>query len=164
MTKTLLLASLLLGSSAALADDPPPPAKVAQPMGLLQLGAVQPANPFGRVAPATVARYEEDADVLEAQLDVKKAYIKAADVGVMGAKVKLDRAMKLAVNKAITNEEVELAKLDLETATAQLEIRRAETKEVEVKLKYAKKRLEDAKALRPAPPARAADPIPVNPR
>jgi hypothetical protein len=140
------------GGLVCLADDPPPaklavqpekvpPAQPAQP-GAAQPGlGVQP-NPF---RPATLARYEEEADVLDAQLDVKKAYVRAAEVGVLGAKVKFERISRLAAAKTVPAEELDLAKVDLEAATAQLDIRKAETKEVEVKVKYAKRRLEDAK-------------------
>jgi hypothetical protein len=170
MLKCVMTACLFAaGVAVAFAQDPPPaqkePAKEA-PKAKAALGGlggqpggfgVQPANPFGtnRVTAATLARYEEEAEVLEAQWDVKKAYIKAAEVGVMGSKMKLERVIKLEASKAIPPEEVAVAKLELDAAAAQLEIRKAEAKEVEVRVKFAKKRVEDGKAnIRVAPPAR----------
>lgn len=163
MLKCMMTACLFAaGFALAFAQDPPPAEKEA-PKAKAALGAqpggfgAQPANPFGttRVTATTLARYEEEAEVLEAQWDVKKAYIKAAEVGVMGCKLKLDRVMKLEANKAISIEEVAQAKLEVEAAAAQLDIRKAEAKEVEVKVKFAKKRVEDGKAnIRVAPPAR----------
>lgn len=158
------------GFTIAIAQDPQP-AKREEPkeapkgkavvggLGAQPGGFAQPANPFGtaRVTPATLSRYEEEAEVLDAQLDVKKAYIKAAEVAVAGSKLKLDRAIKLEANKAVSSEDVALAKFEMETAVAQLEIRKAEAKEVEVRVKFAKKRVEDGKAnIRVAPPARGA--------
>ncbi|MFO0805827.1 MAG: hypothetical protein U0791_22210 [Gemmataceae bacterium] len=176
MLKYIMTAGLFAaGFAFAIAQDPQPaqreqPKEAAkgkavlgggQPGGLGAQpgGFAQPANPFGttRVTAATLARYEEEAEVLDAQLDVKKAYIKAAEVAVAGSKLKLDRVIKLEANKAISVEEVALAKFELETAVAQLEIRKAEAKEVEVRVKFAKKRVEDGKAnIRVAPAARPA--------
>lgn len=161
MLKSLLAAHVFLFAAAAGADDPPPAPKAVQP----RVAPVQPgglgAQLGGRVSPTVLARYEEEAEVLEAQLDVKKAYIKAAEVSMLGSKVKLDRVLKLEANKAITSEEVMLARFDVESAAAQLDIRKAEAKEVEVKLKHAKKRVEDGKAgLRPAPAPKLIDPRP----
>lgn len=162
MIRGALLASVLIGATPVAAQDPPPAPKAPLKILPAQPGALQPALPI-RVSPTVLARYEEEADVLEAQLGVKRAYIKAAQVTVTGAKVKLDRAQKLLESKAITDEEVQLAKLDLEAALAQIGIREAEMKEVEVKLKYAKKRVEDAKAgVRPVAPR--VDPKPIDPR
>jgi multidrug resistance efflux pump len=84
----------------------------------------------------------------------------------MSAKLKLDRTAKLVETKVVSKEELELVRVDLEAASAQLDIRKAESKEVEVRLKHAKKRLDDAKS---APvrnlPARGKgiDPKPVDP-
>lgn len=120
-------------------------------------------NPFRTVPAATMARYEEEAEVLEAQLSVKKAYIQASEVAVAGAKVKYENSQKLFDQKAISSNELQLGKLEVDAANAQLLIRMAEMKEVEVKLKFAKKRLEDGKAgVRPAPAPRV-DPKPIIP-
>ncbi len=166
MLKLLLTTALILSSfSATRADDPPPPPPVVPPRVQIQpLPAVQPGLGV-RVTAVTMARYEEEAEVLSAQLDVKKAYIKVAEVTLVGAKQKLDRSIKLEERRAITPDEVAVAKIELDTAEAMLDIRKAEAKEVEVKVKYAKKRLESAKVggVR-GPVARPAGPQPLDPR
>jgi len=149
-------------AKAAGLPAPVPPVLPAQP----GLGGVQPggfgAQPFNaRVSPTVLARYEEEAEVLDAQLDVKKAYIKAAEVGVAGSKLKLERMVKLEASKAVPPEEVSQAKLELAAAAAQLDIRKAEAKEAEVRVKFAKKRLEDGKANVRIAPVR---PMPVDPK
>jgi hypothetical protein len=125
----------------------------------------QPGNPWGtvttRVTPAKMALMEEECETLEAARDVKKAYVHAAEVTVRGAEVNLD--LISSKPNIAPQSEVMKAKLDVEAAKAQLEIRMAEMKEVEVKIKFAKKRLDDAKvnAVRPAPTK--IDPKPVDP-
>jgi hypothetical protein len=138
------------------------------------LPAVQPAQPGQpRVVPAPAARLaqlEEDLEVLEAARDVKKARVRAAEVGIAGAKARVDLLAKINADGGIVSAtEQNTAKFDLEMAKAQLGIRMAELKEAEVKVKYAKKRLDDAKAngVRPAPlpgPVPApVRPLPVDP-
>jgi len=159
MLKSILAAAAFAtGIAVAIADDPPPAPRVAPKAAQPGFGT-QPGF-TNRATPAMLARYEEEAEVLEAQLDVKKAYIKAAEVGFTGAKLKLERVIKLESSKAVPPEEVLQAKLEAEAAAAQLDIRKAEAKEVDVRLKHAKKRLEDGKAagVRPAPRA------PIDPR
>ena len=173
-----LSAALLAGCGVVcLADDPPArPAtqpdrgQPAQPeRGQPGQPRAVPAQPggFATTRVTTLARYEEEAEVLDAQLDIKKAYVKSAEVGVMGTKVKFNRLAKLAAVSTVTAEDVELAKLEMEAATAHLDIRKAEMKEVELKVKYAKKRLEDAKnapfRVSPARPP-VVDPKPAEPR
>jgi hypothetical protein len=154
MLRTLAIpAVLVLLVSVLWADDPP----AARPFQRDQPRAVpaQPAPREGAVRRAdtsTLAKFEEEAEVIEAQLDVKRAYTRAAEVGVMGTKQKFNRVAQLRANGTITNEDVEQAKIEMEAAIAQLDIRKAEMKEVEVKLKYAKKRLDEAKAPAPARP------------
>lgn len=112
----------------------------------------QPVQPRLVVAPAArVAALEEEVETLEAHRDVKKAYIRAAEVGVEAAKARYELVTRAGGAASAT--EVTAAKYDLEMAKAQLDIRTAEAKEVEVKIKHAKKRLEDATAGggRPAP-------------
>src|SRR5262249_30673153 len=98
----------------------------------------------------------------EAHRDVKKAYVRAAEVALKASEIPAANAERLFANKVIGKDEVEKAKLEVEAAKAQLDIRMAEMKEVEVKVKVAKKRLEDAKAggVRPLP---KVDTKPVDP-
>jgi multidrug resistance efflux pump len=95
-------------------------------------------------------------DTLEAQLETRKAYLRAAEAAVKVPKLKFEQVTRLSkgANPVVSHTEADLAKAELEAAEAQVPIRQAEVKEVEVRLKHAKKRLEDAKN----PPARPANP------
>lgn len=86
-------------------------------------------------------------------------YIKAAEVTFEIVRMNALRLERQMATGFILKGELDKARLEVEVAQAQLEIRIAELKEVEVKIKYAKKRLEDAKAgIRQPPPAKIADP------
>ena len=119
------------------------------------------ALPATRVTAAKMLLLEEDLETLEAQRDIRRAYARAAEVAVKSAELSYAHFAKLAKANTISQQELEKGRLELEAAKAQLEIRMAEIKEIEVKIKYAKKRLDDAKAagVRP-PPARGVDPPP----
>jgi hypothetical protein len=153
-------------------DPPPATTRPAQPPAK----ATRPdpkGNPFGqpdrgfvpRATATRLALLEEAFELLEAQRDVRRAHIRAAEVGVRSALVSAERTEAIAKNGIVSREELDKAKLDVEAAKAQLEIRKAELKEIEVKIKYAKKRLDDAKAagVRPVRPATPADPPPARP-
>lgn len=179
MTRSVIAAlffAATLGLTVAIADDEKPKEPEKQP----EKAKAKTTRGFGDPAPlpergisqfptrtaTTLARYEEEAEVLEAQLDVKKAYIKAAEASLAGVRVKFANITTLQRKNVVSKDELDLAKSDLDLAEANLEIRKAEMKEVEVKVKYAKKRLEDAKANaapRPAPRP-AFDPKPADPR
>ena len=147
---TFLVVGLTISTVTLATDDDPPPRPVAQPK-VIQARPAQPQpaqprpNPF---AANRVALMEEEVELLEAHREVKKAVVRAAEVAVKGAEVGLDLVSKANVAQG----ELLRAKLEVETARAQLEIRLAEMKEVEVKIKHARKRLEAAKAA-PPPPA-----------
>lgn len=152
----------LVGLSAATAEDPKPaqPAQPTQPKAV-QVRPVQPQPlPAIRVAPATLTNYEENVELLEVQRDAKKAFIKAAEVAVRMRELDAERLIKAVAAGAGSKEDAERARLEVEGAKAQLEIRIAEMKEVEVRLKYARKRLEDAKAS-PGTPLKSPDPRPA---
>jgi opacity protein-like surface antigen len=166
----------LVVASVAVADDPKPTQPPTDPAGKGVAKKARPVesqpdskgNPwaqsgFTRVTPARMATMEEEVQTLEAQRDVRKAYVRAAEVGVKGAEVNLDRIARIGAAGVVTREETDKAKLDVEAAKAQLDIRMAEMKEIEVKIKFAKKRLEDAKAAPPRGPGSPA-PARVNPR
>jgi hypothetical protein len=137
-------------------SQPNPPQPVP-----IQPGLPQP-NPPMVIFPGNtgmISRLEEEVETLEAQRDTKKAIVKAAEVGVRAATVGLERVSRIAASGASSKEDVDRAKLEVEAAQAQLDIRLAEMKEIEVKIKYAKKRLDEAKAgPRPFNP-----PVPPNP-
>ena len=153
-----LAAVLACAAAVATAQEKPEPAPAVQPKAV----PAQPVRPIVvAISPARVAALEEEVETLEANRDVKKAYVKAAEVAVRTndktyALVKVGNAPAAELNKA---------EGDYEMAKAQLAIRAAELKEVEVKIKHAKKRLEDAKAggVRPAPGARPVEPKAVDP-
>ena len=121
---------------------------------------VQPVRP-AVAAPARVAALEEEVELLEAQRDVRKAHIRATEVGVEATKSRFDLLAKGA-GAGISATEVLAARFEFELAKAQLDIRLAEFKEVEVKIKHAKKRLEEAKAagVRPGPVPGGGRPLP----
>lgn len=140
----------LVVASVALAQDPKPDPAQPEPKAAKAAKAVvgkavqlQPAQPgIIRVTPAKMAQLEEDFETLEAHRDVRKAHVRAAEVAIKAAEINLDLLGKGGNIPAV---ELAKAKLEVEAAKAQLEIRIAEMKEVEVKVKYAKKRLDDAK-------------------
>ena len=113
-----------------------------------------------RITPAKMATLEEEFELIEAHRDVRKAHVRAAEVGVKAAEAQLRTHQQgWSEHSAVRTDEGEAGSRG---RAAQLEIRIAEMKEVEVKVKYAKKRLDDAKAagVRPAPGVR---PVPVDP-
>jgi len=149
----------LTGVLVATAEDPKP--LPAQPPAV-QPKAIQPGQPRPILVTATkMAQLEEEYETLEAQRDVRKAYVKAAEVAVEGTKVRFHLESKRFETKVGAKEDWETARFDFEMAKAQLDIRKAELKEIEVKVKYAKKRLDDAKAAGVRPPN--LRPVPIDP-
>ncbi len=171
MRRAVAMVAFVLTGTLILAQDPPPaapPVPVAPPVPARPV--VQPAQPVPLPVPprlimgnaARVAQLEEEMETLEAALDVKKAHVKAAEVSVDAAKARHDLVVR-AVAGSQTEVQILTAKFDHELAKAQLGVRQAEVKEVEVKVKYAKKRLDEAKpAVRPQPGG--VRPVPVDPR
>ncbi len=103
-------------------------------------------NPFAAITAATVLKLEEEVELLEAQREIRKGYVHAAEIGVRLAMVAQERAAALAAKGVLGQDEVEKGKLEVEAARAQLHIRGGEMREIEVKIKYAVKRLEEARA------------------
>ena len=151
----------VLGCAVVAAQEPKP---APQPRAV----PAQPVQPLPiRVAGVTAARMaqlEEEVETLEAHRDVKKAYLRAAEVTAKATE-KLFALMQKAGANAVSATEAGKAEADFEMAKAQVDIRAAELKEVDVKLKHAKKRLEDAKAtgVRPAPGAVRPEPKAIDP-
>jgi multidrug resistance efflux pump len=108
--------------------------------------------PKGAAAAPTeaVLRLREEVELIEAQLETKKAYVKAAEVAVTAAEREYNLTAQAAGGGGTTVAAVEKAKSVLEAAKGQLDIRKAEANEVAVKLKHAKRRA-DAVAKPPAP-------------
>ncbi len=160
-----ITAFAVTGALVATAEDVKPvqPAqpKVVQPK-------VQPVQPLpirpGMVTAARMAQLEEEFEAIEANREVKKAVVKAAQLAVRGTEIGAERVKAQFEKGVATRDEFEKAKLEVEMAKAQVEIRVAELKEVEVKVKHAKKRLDDAKlgGVRPAPGV--IRPLPIDPK
>ena len=181
MTRFLLSmgAIAFLETSMLLAQDPPPtttrPSQPAQPPAKATRPDPSPrGNPslgqdYGAMGARAAARIEtlrEEFELLQAQRDVRRAHIRAAEIGVKSALISAELIEAIAKNGVVSKQEVEKAKLEVEAAKAQLDIRMAELKEIEVKIKFAKKRLDDAKAagVRPArPTGPPLDPPPAHP-
>src|SRR6185503_12704356 len=87
--------------------------------------------------PLSTRLLEENLEQLDAHLDVKRAYVRAAEVGLAAAKAKYNRLAK----GVAAAEEVDQAKHELDAAQAHLDIRKAELREVEVRHRQVKKRL-----------------------
>jgi len=178
MKQFLFAAGALALATAAVAwaQDPKPAQPPAQPdrptakaVRPLETQPEPKAAPWGqattRVTAARLATLEEEFEMIEAHREVRRAHVRAAEVGVKAAEINLDRIAKSGAAGVVTREEMDKAKLEVEAAKAQLDIRMAELREVEVKVKFAKKRLDDAKAagVRPPPAVRPIDPKPVDP-
>jgi multidrug resistance efflux pump len=138
MTRRLAVVAILV-LAGAVADAQPP--RVAEPQPKI---VVQPIG-------VQIQRLEEEVELLDAQLDTKRAYVRAAEVGVEGAKVKLSRLTRLAASGVVDVSDFESARLDVDVAKAQVDIRKAEMREVEVRLKQTKRRLDELKAPPPPP-------------
>jgi hypothetical protein len=161
---------VLGGVGVVLADNQP--ASPGQPVPLqsapLQPGLIQPNQPMMMYPgnPAMIPRLEEELELLEAQRDIKKAYVKAAEVGIKAADAGLEKILRIVASGATSKEDADKARVEVDIAKAQYEIRVAEMKEVEVKIKHAKKRLDEAKTgsgFRPTNPTVPPKPKPVEP-
>jgi hypothetical protein len=154
--------ALILFGGLLAADEPKEPrpgVKPIQPEQPAQPNAGRP-NPFTRpVTPALMMTLEENVELLEAQIETKRAYVKAAEDAFHAAKMR-DTLLNKA--KGGVNElERFNASAEMSSAIALMQIRKCELKELDVRLKYAVKRLHEAKAapVRPVPePRPAVDP------
>ncbi|HEY2911358.1 MAG TPA: hypothetical protein VGI99_14000, partial [Gemmataceae bacterium] len=101
--------------------------------------------PMPRVAQAShsvavKAQAETSTEILQAQLDVRKAQVKLAEMALRSARLKQERVRQVG-----TAEAEERAQIDAETAAAQLDVYKAELRETEVRLEQAKKRPAEGK-------------------
>ncbi len=154
--RAILLTAAVALASPALADEPRPTQRperprIAQPRG-------ERPDP-----PRLVARLPELAEaveLLEAQCDIRKAHVRAAQISAK--KAGLNRQMteiRIKRNEAMELE-LAMAKLNELAAQTQVEMRQGELRETEVKLKYARLRLENAKSVRVRPDqVRPANPL-----
>src|SRR5262245_29842502 len=116
----------LVGAAVATAQDPAKPAQpapkvlpAAQPKAVQIQPGIQPGAV--RVTAAKMAQLEEEFETLEANRDVRKAFVKAAEVAVKAAEAQLELVNKAAGN--ITAADRLKAQLEVEAAKAQFEIR-----------------------------------------
>jgi Skp family chaperone for outer membrane proteins len=107
-------------------------------VGCAVVGAANdiPTPPRAPLAGPQVPTADTLPDVLVAQVEVRKAHVRVAEVGLAVAKAKLAR---LTRGKA-TPDEVEQGGLDVQAATAHLDVRKAELGEAEARLKNAKEK------------------------
>src|ERR1700722_16258980 len=132
MRRFILLATLIafIGMTSAVADDPIKPATRA-----VQSKADKSARSV--TSDPTVIALDEELETLEAQRQIKKGYLKLAEMDVAEA--------QQSVASTTRNEDMAMAKQELETTKAQLEIKTGELKEVEVKIKSTQRHLAQAK-------------------
>jgi hypothetical protein len=138
----------------ASADEPPaPPALRAQAENNFrtwQLGITEPqpvpagpqALPRVPTAAADSAHLRDDLELLEAQMNVKQAHVRAAERAIKSAMMTSERVQKLRNQGAVSAEQIDAAQEAVEKATSEMEIRKAELQEHAVRVSQAKRRLE----------------------
>jgi hypothetical protein len=140
-------------------------AQAARPMGEVAWrggsGIVPPA--MGATAPkpgapaaddkARLKEARDEVEVLEAQLEVKRAQVAAAKIASDAAAEQQARLAKLAGGGTVTEKEVSAARSAAALAKAQLLIREAELREPLVRLKQARDRLKLMEGAAAPPPA-----------
>jgi chromosome segregation ATPase len=130
------------------ANEPKEPADEPAKRADLRSRAV---NEPAAVTPADVARLRDEVELLEAAGDTKKAHVRAAEVAVRTAQEKFEFLASMKKKGYIAEGEVSTARNEIEAATAQLDVRKAELNEHLVKVKQAKRRLDATQgATRPA--------------
>ncbi len=139
--------------TVARADDEPIPGpqpkfKFIPPQsGIPGQPGVQGQPGWPRVLPGmALLHLEEEVELAEAQGDVRRAHLMAAEVALKAAQINLENTRKLVTEGAATRDNLDRAMIGVEAAKAQIAVRQAELREGEVRIKYAKKRLEGAKA------------------
>jgi beta-lactamase regulating signal transducer with metallopeptidase domain len=135
------------------ADDATPAAQADKAQGSTRYGQNAPAAQQGNRAvrpPRTVAqqtraeqieKLQDEVELLEVQLEVKRAQMSAGEQSVKRAMQHLDRLQQLSNQGAVSMEVLEKARDEVEAQQVQLLIKRAELKEPEVLLKQARRRL-----------------------
>jgi Skp family chaperone for outer membrane proteins len=87
----------------------------------------------------TQRQLEEELETLEAQRQTRKGHLKIAELGVTEAEQDLEEATR--------EKDIQEARQELDLAKARLEVKAGELREVEVKIKFVKKRLEEHKTV-----------------
>lgn len=83
----------------------------------------------------------DEVELLEAQLEGKRAEVQEAMARLKQAKVVQERVGRLVARKAVSEEEAAKAALDVEVFTARLQGKQAQVREAELRLKQARRRL-----------------------
>lgn len=163
-------------SATTVAEDPPPPPEPPPPATrwrvtddgnraraveeYKRLGNVQSTAPAADASRFTTSPYldesaktrlKDEVELLEAQMEVKRAHIRAAERGVKAATTAFDRMKQARNSGAVSAEQYGQAEEALEKSISELDIRKAEMNEHQVRLTQTKRRLSEANA----PAARA---------
>jgi RNA polymerase sigma factor (sigma-70 family) len=117
------------------------------------VGPAGGTTPAGKAADskATQEQLRDEVEVLEAQVEVKRAHVKAAQITYAAAQDRLREIEQLHKKGVTPVSQLTQAKTTLSTAEAELMVREAELREPLVRLTQAKRRL--AGLERPATPA-----------
>jgi beta-lactamase regulating signal transducer with metallopeptidase domain len=139
---------------AASADEPPAPpalrARAEDNFRTWQLGLTEPqpvpagpqALPRVPAAAADSAHLRDDLELLEAQMNVKQAHVRAAERGVKAADRTLALLKEASAKGAAAVGDLFHAEEAFDKAASELEIRKAELQEHAVRVTQAKRRLE----------------------
>jgi multidrug resistance efflux pump len=153
-------------TACGVADEPLPPQpaqpRVAQPLQPrapqpVQPPLVQPGQPLQPLQPrlplvsSRLLQLEEELELLQAQLDIKRAHVKLAEVNAAAKESRFKLLNELQGKAAFSQLDVLDARYAWELAEAELRVCMAEMREIEVKIKYAQRRWEEAKGGRPQP-------------
>jgi beta-lactamase regulating signal transducer with metallopeptidase domain len=124
--------------------DAPRPGNKRKPVEEEEEGPPKPKRPPAPAAERAtqIQDVQDEIELLEAKLDVKKAELVAAEKTLQGAVARLDRVKKLNATGVISAEELTRAQADVDTLEAQLLVSKAGLKEPEVRLKQGRRRLE----------------------
>jgi hypothetical protein len=105
---------------------------------LLRLQSSAPGFPG---SPDQIQTAREEVELLEAQLDVKRAQITAAELAAAAAEKMLQRGEQLFKSHAIGDEDIDKLRFESASRKAEVQIRRAEMHEPEIRLRQARRRL-----------------------
>jgi RNA polymerase sigma factor (sigma-70 family) len=100
------------------------------------------SEPSSAVSPAEKQDARDTVEIMQAQLQVKKAELQGAMVYLQAAQRNITRVNALAKTRAISNEEVQAAEDKLARQKAAVQVKEAELLEQEVRLRQATRRLD----------------------
>jgi beta-lactamase regulating signal transducer with metallopeptidase domain len=103
---------------------------------------VPPQKAPPQASASSSQQLRDDIELLEVQVQIKRAEVAAAQLKLKEVRTKLRRYERLAKTNAISQQEVEDAQAKAATAEAQVRVKEAELREPEVRLRQARQRLE----------------------